>query len=380
MVKSIYNKLPLPIKRYLFEKKGLRNLYQYKKNIRLIEKSVKSIKYKDKELLIKDGLITWEKAFKKFILAQPTESEIANQFFSINIRKLKKSNVEFQEEKPILICAIKNDIYRIKKLFEHYRKLGIEQFAIIDNDSNDGTLEYLLEQGDTEVFQIKEKYTTNNREAWINRIIAYYGIERWYINVDSDELLIYNNCENKSIKDVISYLEKNNIFRARALMVDMYSNEQLFNSNNTTDSYTQMVYFDADSYIEEESVVCDLIKGGPRERVFRENPLLTKYPIFKFIEGTIQGKSHYQYPYKLNKGLECHFALLHFKFLANDFEKYKKIAEDGSYYNGSKQYKDYINVYRKNPNISFYEKKSKKYVDSSSLYSINLLKKINWGE
>jgi hypothetical protein len=49
----------------------------------------------------------------------------------------------------------------------------------------------------------------------------YFGYDNWFIIVDSDEFLIYNNCENMNINDLIEKFENNKILRAKALMLKL---------------------------------------------------------------------------------------------------------------------------------------------------------------
>ena len=85
--------------------------------------------------------------------------------------------------------------------------------------------------------------------------------------------------------------------------------------------------------------------------------MLTKYPLFYFIKGDIQCGSHFQYPFSPNCGVPCTTALLHYKFLKSDLEKYMDRVKLGNYANGSEEYKKYIEVYNKGKNISLYNEK-----------------------
>ena len=64
-------------------------------------------------------------------------------------------------ENPIVVLCVKNDLRRIQMLVEHYRSLGVEKFAFMDNGSEDGTFEWLLEQPDIDLYRIDSKGRTN---------------------------------------------------------------------------------------------------------------------------------------------------------------------------------------------------------------------------
>ena len=101
-------------------------------------------------------------------------------FANARIEVVRKT-VPCSEDNPIVVLCVKNDIRRIQMLVEHYRSLGVVKFAFLDNGSEDGTFEWLLEQPDIDLYRCLERYQTNVKEGWINRIISHYGFDRWFI-------------------------------------------------------------------------------------------------------------------------------------------------------------------------------------------------------
>lgn len=378
IIKKIFFKIPLSLRIYLREHKGIFHFKEWYSLNKVLREQIK--KYKKLEgykLTVRDDIDVWIRAFKKFIIAQPSEVEVAIEFFKDNIYSVKK-NTESDDTDAILICIVKNDLLKVKTLIKHHRTIGIKKFAFLDNGSSDGTKEWLLEQNDVDLFEVEDKYTTNRREAWVNKIIAYYGLKRWYLIVDSDELFVYSDFENKSITDVISYCEGKNIKRVRALMVDMYGDNEFYSSENDIEYLKEMKYFDTSTYESEHRDVLDLIIGGPRKRIFGESTWLTKYPLCYFDEGDIEGKSHFLFPYKKNMNSECLAALLHYKFLPRDIKKYRQIAENGSYFNGSIHYKKYVKYIDSNSKMNFMCECSKEYTNSKDLSSIPNIKTIDF--
>ena len=318
----------------------------------------------------------WINKLNKLAYSNLENIEFGKAFANSEITILK--NIEIKNDDIIAICVEKNDLIRLKKFIEHHRKLGINKFIILDNDSNDGTIEWLLNQSDIAVLQTMQKYGSINRVAWINRIIAYYGDERWYFVADSDELLVYNDCENIKIQDVVSYCNKNKITKARALMVDMYAKPDYYISNNFDKYYDNCIYFDKDSYHLDEREFYINICGGPRERVFDMIPCLTKYPLFYFKNSDIHSRSHFFYPYKENFNSDIILVLKHYKFLPGEKEKYRIIAKEGNYYKSSWAYKEYLKVMEKTNALNFIYENTCEYENSKSLENIKIYKKINW--
>ena len=91
---------------------------------------------------------------------------------------------------------------------DYYRKLGVTKFIFIDNNSHDGSLEFLLQQPDCYVFWTNDSYNQSGHGlTWLNYLINQSGIlhdSQWYIIADVDEFLVYPNCEIRSLKTLIA--------------------------------------------------------------------------------------------------------------------------------------------------------------------------------
>lgn len=324
-------------------------------------------------------LAVWESAFTQFLSMQPEEAEVVETFYMYPLEIVHER--QFDIEKPIVISIQKNELYRVNKFLEYYRKLGIDQFAIIDNSSSDGSFEMLYSQEDVSLYRAKEAYRTNRREGWMNQIIDRYGFNRWYIIVDIDELLSYIGIEDHPIQELIKEVSKLGISRVRGMLVDMYP--MSFNdADNQVDPYVVYRYFDTKTYTELEDLRLSIVRGGFRKRIFGSNAMLTKYPVLYLREGDVHGKSHFPFPYRKNYQSQCYIALLHYKFLQGEINKYKEIVKKGNYYQGSQQYKDYIRVLEKEEswNMVLCDEQSNIYTCSNDLSSIGALSKIDFNK
>ena len=351
--------------RYIFKIKKI----NYKNNLEKL-----FVQYKNKSLSIDDEK-KWRKKLIRLAYSNIDYIKLGEAFIKSEINIIK--NLEILSNDIILICVEKDDLIKLKNFIKHHRNIGINKFIILDNNSTDGSFEWLLKQKDVILLQTKTKYSSVNRDAWINRIIAHYGDNRWYIVLDSDELLVYNDCENKKIPDVINYCKENNIVRARTLMLEMYAKDEYYVSDNLNKYLDELVCFDNTYYLNKKENFIH-ISGGPRERVFNVSTCLTKYPLFYFRKKDIYCNSHYLYPYKDNFKSNCFLIVKHYKFLPNEIEKYKKIVKDKNYYNESIAYKKILKVINRTKKINFINEDSCKYNNSNSLDIINIYQKINW--
>lgn len=314
---------------------------------------------------------------KKYILIE--------QFAKAKIEVIKKTVLKNNQVPAVVLC-VKNDRRRIEMLVKHYRALGVEKFIFLDNGSTDGTLEWMMEQEDIDLFITKDQYSSFVKEAWINRLVSYYGFDHWYILTDSDELVTYINMEKYPLAEVIKYAEKNKIERIEGLTLDMYSEKALFKGGiNGEDIEKTYCWMDSDSYTTESRKVCGVdtvaMIGGPRDRIMNVTPSLMKYPLVWFSEGTVSADAHFQYPYRGMNAAPCYFGILHYKFLPEDQKEYLRRAEpDAGFSAGVVKdgyYKKYMEIGIK-ADASFMYSNSIRYEDSSSLKRISLIQPIDF--
>lgn len=298
-----------------------------------------------------------------------------------NVKQIKIINTLLVENEPILLCAVKNDLLKVKKQLEYHRNIGIKHFAYIDNMSTDGTYEWLVEQSDVSLFRVNEEYRTDKRCSWIRQATDLLGYDKWYLIIDSDEFFCYPGIENRNIKGYIDFLTENKIKSAFSLMVDMYSKDNLFGlSDSKKNIINKFCYFDINTYKTEKRPALRFTFGGPRMRLFLNKNekykfCLTKYPLLFLTKSMITGV-HNNYPYNVNFDKKAPIGvLLHYKFIPSDIEKYKDIVKTQIYAGEGNEYKKYINAYNKNSALSFYYQGSQKLNSSMDLMKINILDK-----
>lgn len=287
----------------------------------------------------------------------------------------KATRSRFDNKLPILICVVKDERVRMTRLFEHYRNIGICQFVIIDNDSKDGTLQFCMEQEDANVYSIKAPYSSAKRVAWINQILSKYGRDRWYMIVDSDELIDYIGSETFPITELIKKMDEKHIKRVLGVQVDFYPKADMFSSFEDSINWEECVYFDRNTYITQNSDKCVWYVGGPRKRLLKTFSLLTKYPLFYFDDSTINISSHYLYPFEDNFGGKCYLCIKHYEFLNNsDYKKMLEIIDKKNYASGSREYCEMFSVIENSKGISFFDEEvSEKRCHSDDLLKIEIL-------
>lgn len=322
----------------------------------------------------------WIQKLKRYCFAQKERGyQLGSDFFEARITIVKP--IDISKDDIIVLCPQKDDFTRIKVFVEYHRKIGVKKFVILDNDSTDGSFEWLKEQADVFLLQTKDEYTTIRREAWINRMFAYFGYNRWYIVLDSDELLTYDGCENITISDLIYHYSYHGIKRGLALLLDMYAKPEFYIEGKNDDYLWDCRLFDVDTYNIKYGSYVNIIEGGPRNRVMGTSSFVFKYPVLYIDANDLQCSSHYLFPYKKNKQANCQIVIRHYKFLAGDLERYKQRQIKGNFSSGSYEYKKYVQVLEGERDINFIYEGSCEYIQSSSLRNIkDVYKYIDWND
>ena len=292
------------------------------------------------------------------------------------------SNNSTIDDQIILFCILRNECHHINFFIEHYRSLGINTFVFLDNNSDDGTKEYLMKQQGIILYSNTEKFDAAKKLGWLNYLLFLHGLDKYCLVVDADEYISYIGCEKYDFHDIISTMEKKGIKRTGGIMLDMYPKGELF-STTATDFLNDYNYFDYTGY--------DLLYyrwfgtqviGGPRKRCFGCKNFLAKIPLFYFSskDNSILVSNHYILPIEPTKD-QMFFALKHYKFLDKiDFEKVKDAVKKQYHFRNSMEYKIYLKninntVETQNKYPVFYDDKySMEFQNSDSLKSISFLK------
>ena len=303
---------------------------------------------------------------------------------------LKKQHFIEKHNSVTLLSVLRDELLLLPYFIDYYKQLGVDNFIFIDNNSNDGSLQYLFQRRDV---NITLYHTTHSyKEAlygtkWINMLLDKYCKDKWCIVVDIDELL-YSRENN--IHHLIDKMEKQNCNLSYQLLLDMYPKSTNINDYQTGTNFIQHSNY-YDKYSPEYNIPeyppnnTFLIKGGIRKRLFGTDNTITKTSLFKY---TFYNNLELDVGYHL---LKCRFCgelwkndpdrhyllenikiypemniLLHFKFIKpNLIDFFTKRIHNNQDWDNSSEYQNYLDNFK----TSFYnEKYSIKYLDKTKLY------------
>ncbi len=290
----------------------------------------------------------------------------------------------------VLVTCLRNERFRLPAFAEHYRSLGVRHFLIVDNDSDDGFMDWAGAQADVSVWHTRASYRASNfGMLWVNDLLRRHGTGRWCVVVDPDEFLVYPDMETRSLKALTQFLDDDNRPCLHALLIDAYSDRPLSDTvlEEGGDPFEVCPFFDRDGYVQQEGWGNGTwIQGGPRLRVhFRhrpdEAPALNKIPLIRW-------RRHYHYrmsmhdawPRRLNRAhaegqVSTTGALFHFKFVSSLKNKAAEEARRGEHYAGGREYARY----READQSSFHDPDlSARYAGPRQLIELGLMSAGRW--
>lgn len=293
----------------------------------------------------------------------------------------------------LLFCTMRNEKVRLPYFLSYYRELGVNHFFFVDNDSTDGTLDYLRGQSDVSIWSTSGSYKNSTFGVdWVNWLARKYAHGHWSLVVDPDEFFVYPFCDTRPLRALTDWLDNSAIRSFSAMLLDMYPkgrvNEQSYVEGENPLEIAS--WFDSGNYtISRNWQYGNLwIQGGPRSRVFfpdqpKKAPALNKIPLVKWDRKfAYVSSTHMLLPRGLNLvfdewgGEKASGVLLHTKFLDTFTAKAKEELVRKQHYSGSLEYKVYAERLEENPDL--WCKWSEKYINWRQLEILGLMSKGNW--
>lgn len=304
-----------------------------------------------------------------------------NQPETVDGLTLLNSPPQVMDDEILLIACIRNENLRLPRFLEHYRRLGVRRFLIIDNASDDGSTEFLRTQPDVHLFYTRESYAQSKcGVVWQNTLLARYAVGHWSLVVDADELFIYPDYETLCLERLAAYLDETGAQAMRAPLLDMYSPRPIARTGyQRGESFLEACpCFDADTYGDPAAQRNGINRGGPRERLFWSghdrpypSPVLAKVPFLKWREDLALDKSTHNIAGI--KPAQARGVLLHFKFLQDFAERARLETERKEHFAEARQYAAYWDVFAKDPVLTAHFEGSHHYRDSAQLVDLGLM-------
>jgi len=249
-----------------------------------------------------------------------------------HLRIVKDLTGKINPDDILAVSVLRNEITRLPFFLDHYRHLGVSQFLVVDNNSDDGSAEYLAAQPDVSVWHTAHSYHASRFGLdWLTWLQIKYAHGHWCLMVDADELLIYNGDDAHDLRKLTAWLDGRGQVGFGALMLDLYPKGPLDQCSYRPgqDPRDVMPWFDPSPYrVTRQAPLGNLwVQGGVRARMFfgddlQRAPTLNKIPLVKWNRRyAYVNSTHSMLPPQLNflydgpGGQTPSGILLHTKFL-----------------------------------------------------------------
>ncbi|WP_169303110.1 glycosyltransferase family 2 protein [Thalassotalea mangrovi] len=280
------------------------------------------------------------------------------QLIQDNLRQINHSNI-------LVFATMFNEAHLLPAYLEHYRRLGVNHFIFIDNDSTDKSLDLLTGCEDVSVFQTHNSYKQANFGMhWVNALLRKYGCGHWCLVCDLDELLIFENGSYQSspttnnptpLTALTQRLDNGQQESFYTMMLDMYPRQiderRQPSPAGAKELLASAPYFDKRGYQWRfnKKYRSQMVRGGVRQRLLYSHdpdkaPALQKIPLVKWQASYAYLSSmHTLAPRRLNLSFQAPEtgALLHFKFAPGFAAKVSQESVRQQHYDNSSEYQCY---------------------------------------
>jgi hypothetical protein len=243
------------------------------------------------------------------------------------LEQVTSGTVELADDEIVAVVGARNEGPRLEFLLEHHRRLGVDRFLFVDNASDDGSVDYLLDQPDTIVWRTSESFLRSNTgAAWADLVLRRYAPPQWCLVFDADELFVYPGFEHRGLRELCADLDREGATCYQALELDMYGEGRLSETTYRPgdDPLDVFPYFDRVHHrlrIPFDGPQRNMTNywGGVRARIFGGDLggyLLNKVPLFRYAPGEVLMSGHHWLSRPSGEVAAGRGALLHFKYTA----------------------------------------------------------------
>ena len=260
-----------------------------------------------------------------------------------------------------LIATARNERYFWPHFLQHYRRYGVEHFIVLDDNSNDGSLDWLRQQSDVSVFVSALSFADTVGKlrfgiAARGLMARHFCAGRWALIADLDEFWLPPP-QFTSFSQLTTSLDAQSHILCRGIMLDCFPETLSTLDHQAVNTPPNIVapFTDvlsplnwpanlATAALNSRHNVRNRMSATLHNRGLmsredlrqRGDPTLYKAPLARWVEGVAQLSAHrLQAPYHDQHQMICG----HYKFYPGWQEKVRGALATGSYYNSSIEYR-----------------------------------------
>jgi hypothetical protein len=284
-------------------------------------------------------------------------------------------NAKLLKGQLFVVSVLRNEMTMLPHFLDHYRSMGVKTFIIVDNLSDDGSREYILDQPDVVLYSADTDYNKSHYGViWQQAVLSNHCLNKWALIADIDEFLVFPDMENQNLATYLQRVDEDGYDCVRTDMVDMYPCGDLKMADFKEGKPFELApYFDRDPirrynfssgiYSNHTSSVSNLrhrldVKAAPYNYTSQKYALVKYKPWMKFSEGLHDSDGV--------KVADKPVFFAHFKYHSGFKEKSLIEIERGQHYNNAIEYRQYLSLLAETEGDFFSETRSIKYVNLRS--------------
>ena len=279
-----------------------------------------------------------------------------------DLRPIADRTRQISDDDILCFSVVRDEISRLPYWLNYNRALGVQHFLIVDNDSTDGTTQYLSDQKDVSLWTTNASY----REArfgldWSSYLQMRYGAGHWCLVLDADELFVYPFHDTHNLVALTKAMKSQNQRALGCLMIDMYAKAGIGQGKYKpgTNPLELLCGFDTGPYRAVRQMPRHnlWVQGGVRERTFfadnpKQSPTLNKIPLVYWRRKfAYTNSTHAALPPRLNleydgplESKRITGALLHTKFLPEIVARSKIEKQRGQHFHTPSKFDAYYDA------------------------------------
>ena len=282
--------------------------------------------------------------------------------------------------------TMRNEMLRLPGYLDHYRQLGVRHFLIVDNDSDDGTTDYLLRQPDVSLWHSADSYKASRFGVdWLTWLQFRYGHGHWCMTADADELFCFPHDDKLGLLGLTNWLDRSGLETISTIMIELYPKGPISETPATEGSILKHLrWFDADNFwaTPRADGLGQVVRGGVRARHFFQDeparaPTMNKLPLVKWSwRYAYVSSTHVALPKSLNalhwaRDTAPTGALLHTKFFHDAPARAVMEKARGEHFGDGMLYADYYGGVAADPD--FWSETSSEFTGWQALEVLGLI-------
>ena len=280
---------------------------------------------------------------------------------------------------PSAIVVVRNEGYFLPRFLDHYRRLGVDRFVVLDDRSDDGSREFLAAQPDVLLLASARDFgepvfpddpdPARRRirmvHAWRTLMLHRFALDRWALVLDADEFVVLP--EGMDVPELFRRAEGRGIRGVAGVMLDLYPEDIAGLRHAAPFDPDGGWFFDGEPhlklnggdrpailhhgvrarlrshYLKRETGFWRLLRRLRRGNAYRAANWTFKVPMVKWQAGDAFLDSHWP---ALPIDAELLLPIKHYKFTPDLYRRVQHALATGGYAFGSSEYRKLDTILR----------------------------------